>query len=332
MAIAELEAVVRVAWDRDAIAIYADHLQASGDPRGELVAIDLRIDAGDANDAVIARRNELIAQWFGADLPPGIVKYGFVDVNATGAGPDSQLAIALRGPGANYVRSVALVGPPDQLVRALDLLASEPRPWLTTMSIVQWDETKTPTISGERLVASLPELHTLAVDGRRVFGDLVHPNVRSLRVSGFDALSSLGGSGAAWPNLARLDFAFQCHLASAHDDPSKPILAQLLPASRLPVLRTLDLSRNEPGCLDPYTLGGKVDVIAFLDHLAIAEQLEVVHLPSLVRRPRVIAQMAALRELVVHGPARTDLTHPSATVRYEPRLTGDAAKPVRRRR
>lgn len=79
----ELEAAVRVAWDREAIAVYADHLQAIGDLRGELVAIDLRIDEGNVDAAITARREQLIAEWFGAELPPGIVHYGFVDVRAT---------------------------------------------------------------------------------------------------------------------------------------------------------------------------------------------------------------------------------------------------------
>jgi hypothetical protein len=335
MTIADLEAAVRASWDRDAIAVYADHLQAIGDPRGELVAIDLRIDDGDTRDEVLARRNELIAEWFGADLPPGIVRYGFVDVDATGAGPDSQLAIALRGPGASYVRSVAIVGPPDQLVRAHDLLVAEPRPWLTKLVIRQWDEAKTATITNDRIVDATPALHTLAVDGRRVFGDLVHRNVHALRVSGFDAIGGLVGDGARWAGLATLDFAFHCHLAREHADPPEPTLRTLLPAARLPALRALDLSRNEPGHLDPHTLGGAVDLLAFLDGLAIAPQLETLHVP-LRREPdrarHVIARMVALRELVTYGPTNVAVTHPRATVSYVHRpVTPSPPKATRRR-
>jgi hypothetical protein len=138
--IAELELAVRASWDREAIAIYADHLQAIGDPRGELVAIDLRIDEAGADAAVIARRNELIAAWFGADLPPGTVRYGFVDVDATGSTGQLQLTAALRGPGAAYVRSVALAGESPQVAAALALLAERPHPWLTSLTVKQWQE------------------------------------------------------------------------------------------------------------------------------------------------------------------------------------------------
>src|SRR5450755_4371951 len=143
----ELEAAVRVAWDREAIAIYADHLQAIGDPRGELVAIDLRIDEGKVDAAITARREQLIAEWFGAELPPGIVHYGFVDVRATGMRSDSQLAVALRGPGAKYVRSVELAGPHPELVPALEQLVAEPRPWLTRLVVHQWQDQREPTLT-----------------------------------------------------------------------------------------------------------------------------------------------------------------------------------------
>src|SRR5438552_7266092 len=40
----ELEATLRARWDRETLAVYGDHLMSAGDPRGELVALDLRID------------------------------------------------------------------------------------------------------------------------------------------------------------------------------------------------------------------------------------------------------------------------------------------------
>ena len=40
----QLEASLRARWDRETLAVYADHLEAIGEPRGELISIDLRID------------------------------------------------------------------------------------------------------------------------------------------------------------------------------------------------------------------------------------------------------------------------------------------------
>ena len=62
----ELERELAITWSRDHLAVYADHLQALGDPRGELIAIDL---AG-RPAASEGRRAQLVATWL-ADLPAG---------------------------------------------------------------------------------------------------------------------------------------------------------------------------------------------------------------------------------------------------------------------
>ena len=325
----DLEAAVRASWDRESLSVYGDHLMAIGDPRGELVAMDLRIDQEGASPEVIARRNELIAAWFGSRLPPGIVRHGFVDVDATSAEPDSQLAIALGGPGAAYVRSVAIVGPPQLLARSMAMLTEAPRPWLVRLVVRQWDESKAPTIDEatcQRLVAVAPHLAALEVDGRRVFHELVHPRLRALRVSGYDAVASLVGDGAALA-ATRLDFAFHCHFAREHAAPSAPVLRSLLAAGRLPDLVELDLSRNEPGRLEPHTLGGDLDVFSFVDNLALRRRLERLRLPplisaaDLVKLQHALEDMPALRELTVIGAARS-LVHATAAIRFVDRGSG----------
>ena len=319
----DLEAAVRASWDRESLAVYGDHLMSIGDPRGELVAMDLRIDQEGAAPAVVARREELIAAWFGSRLPPGTVRYGFVDLDATGADAAEQAAVALQGPGGAYVRSAAIAGPPDLVARALALLASAPRPWLTRLVVRQWRESGAPTIAAgacAQLVATTPHLASLEVNGRRVFGELVHPGVRALRVSGFDALASLTGEGTALAVTA-LDFAFHCHYAQQHAAPSASVLGGLLPARRLPALVELDLSRNEPGRLEPHTLGGDLNVCAFVDNLALRARLETLRLPPPISSTDVVVlqhallDMPALRELIVVGPAK-ELRHPTAAIRF----------------
>ena len=318
----ELEFAVMARWDREAIAVYGDHLMSIGDPRGELVAMDLRIEQEGASPAVVARRNELIAAWFGDRLPPGIVRYGFVDVDATSATPDSQLALALGGPGAAYVRSVAIAGAAGLVARSIQMLAEAPRPWLTKLVVRQWDESALPTIEDAALAAALPHLAELEVEGRRVFAELAPPRLRTLRISGFDAIA-LGRSGAPLA-VESLDFAFHCHFAREHEAPKAGALRSLLPAARFPALRDLDLSRNEPGRLAPYTLGGDLDVFSFLDNLAVRRQLEELRLPPLIssndlaKLAHALEDMPALRELVVYGVEKR-LAHPTATIRFAKR-------------
>jgi hypothetical protein len=314
----ELEAAVRAAWDREAIAIYADHLQAIGDPRGELVAIDLRIDEGNVDAAITARREQLIAEWFGADLPPGIVHYGFVDVRATGMRSDSQLAVALRGPGAKYVRSVELAGPHPELVPALEQLVAEPRPWLTKLVVHQWQDQREPTLT-HGLVDVLPALTSLEISGRNVLDAPAHPNVQRLRVTGFDAHSALLDSTTIWSALTTLDLAFHCQYTPAPAALTNEQLATLLPARCVPALRELDLSRNGRGVIEPHSHGGAVQLGPFLARYARHPWLSVLHLPRLepdARLQRSLDDLPALRELVVYDtPPNLMPKHRSARMR-----------------
>ena len=302
----ELEAAVRAAWDREAIAIYADHLQAIGDPRGELVAIDLRIDEGNVDAAITARREQLIAEWFGAELPPGIVHYGFVDVHATGMRSDSQLAVALRGPGAKYVRSVELAGPNPELVPALAELVAEPRPWLTKLVVHQWQDQPRATLTRD-LATVMPALTSLELSGRNVIEAPAVPTVQRMRITGMSAHSALLDASTIWSALTSLDVAFHCQYA-----PTEPItnkrLQTLLPARCVPALRELDLSRNDRGMTEPHSLGGEVKLDDFLTRYAGHSSLAHVHLPRVYSADHFKASLEALpalRDLTVYDTART---------------------------
>ncbi|HEY6033549.1 MAG TPA: hypothetical protein VIV58_04795, partial [Kofleriaceae bacterium] len=136
----------------------------------------------------------------------------------------------------------------------------------------------------------------------RVFGQLVHPRVTALVVSGFDALASLSGRGTALP-IDTLDFAF--HRTSLLDHlppPADPLVRALLPAERLPRLRRLDLSRNEPGGHPPHHLGGQIDPFGWLRRTKLA-LLTHLRLPSL----RSEAQLAELEAALVHMPNLVDV-------------------------
>lgn len=308
----DLEAAVRATWDREAIEIYADHLQAIGDPRGELIAIDLRIDDRGPTAELRARRAELSEQLFGAALPPGLVKFGFIDADATGMAPASQLATVLRGPGAMFVRSVALAGTTAQNRIALEQLAAEERPWLTKLVIRQWQETTALTLGNEetkKLFARLPALTTLELEGRRILGNVAHPNVRAITITGFDALAALSDPTRIWPRVAKIDFAFHCQFASQFADPPIELISRLF-AGGLPALEELELSRNEPGHVEPRSLGGELVIPAFALRFSHHPRLAVLALPSLRSEPavatieRLLASLDALREVIVWGPSQ----------------------------
>jgi len=292
----ELERELATAWSRDLLAVYADHLQGTGDPRGELIAIDL---AG-RPAASEGRRAQLVATWL-ADLPAADnvdVDHGFLAIELRN--PDAVEA-ALASKFGPQIRTLTVTGPGDVIAEAVKRIAAHRLPLLARLVLNHGgDVPRTPLVASataDELTAATPYLARLEVNGRRVFGQFVHPHVATLVVSGFDALASLSGRGAALP-IETLDFAF--HRTSLLDHlppPADPLVRALLPADRFPRLRHLDLSRNEPGGHPPHHLGGQIDPFGWLRRTKLA-QLTHLRLPSL----RSEAQLAELQASLVHMP------------------------------
>ncbi len=315
----DLEAALRAKWDRDTLAVYADHLQSLGELRGELIVIDLRIEEDGPLPELVARRKELLAAWL-ATLPPGKVQHGFLDVDATGANPVEQVRAALASPAAPYIRTVAIVGAPKTIREAITILASAPRPGLARIVLRQWDAGTSPTLDAQltrQVFAATPDLDTLELDGHLVCADASHPTLRRARISGSDAIRSLlDHSAATWPALEELDFAFASHIGGR----SGRYEHDLLPQHNLPVLHTLDLSRNEPGFLDPINLGADVDVIGVFTGLRVIRQLRHVRLPGVRRQSlpalrQALPAMTQLEDLAIRGPVR-HLDHPTARISF----------------
>jgi hypothetical protein len=296
--------------DRDIVTVYGDQLQALGDPRGELIAIDLEIEQAGVTPALSQRRAELVETWLGRQRPNGTIRCGFIDLDATSADPVAQVRLAFGGRAARFVRSVTAVGPPKLLRETVAAIAEAPRPFLSRVTLRQWSEREAPTIDAQAvaaLVRATPHLQVLEVDARRLLADLAHPSLRRLRISGFDAIASLPTGQLALPSLVELDLAMQCHLASAKTSPLE-LMFELL-GTHLPKLTTLDLSRNEPGFLDPHTLGGELDIYAMLVKIGCRDQLSSLALPpfpapsTLPLLRAALRSMPALRELAI---ARTN--------------------------
>jgi hypothetical protein len=273
----DLEANLAASFDRDTLAVYADELQSLGDPRGELIALDLQIEAhaDPANPArryryapaeLVARRATLLETWLRALVPSDPtrgwigdhVRFGFLDNLELGAHTteerDRLLAI-LASPVGPYVRGVTIRGATSDLAKTLAVLARMDHPWLARLTLHK--RRAGPTVPDDleaRIIAATPRLTRLELSGHRAFDRFAHPALRELRVDGRASLA--GVSTRAFAGVTLLDLAFGSqddelvYLADEDDNAGVPDdtseLAKLLTTEHLPALRRLDLSRNEP--------------------------------------------------------------------------------------
>ena len=273
----DLEANLAASFDRDTLAVYADELQSLGDPRGELIALDLQIEAhaDAANPArryryapaeLVARRATLLETWLRALVPSDPtrgwigdhVRFGFLDNLELGPlsteARDRLLAI-LASPVGPYVRGVTLRGAASDLEETLAVLARMDHPWLARLTLHK--RAAGPMVESDleaRLIAATPRLARLELSGHRAFDMFAHPALRELRIDGRASLA--GAANRAFAGVTLLDLAFGAQddepvFLPEDDDPAvvpddAGELAKLLTTEHLPALRRLDLSRNEP--------------------------------------------------------------------------------------
>lgn len=303
--IEDLEAQLREGLDRgvdrDIVTVYGDQLQAVDDPRGELIAIDLEIEHSGATPLLARRRGELIDNWLGTQRPNGVIRYGFLELDATSAEPVEQVRLAFGSKAARFTRSVTAVGPPKMLRETVAAIAEAPRPFLSRVTLRMWSEKDTPAIpSTSNFSLATPALKCLEIDARKLFGRFDHPSIQRLRLSGFDAILTLRDAGM--PALVELDLALHCHLATSRDAPPDDLFDRI--GDGMPKLTALDLSRNEPGYLDPHTLGGDTPLFALLHRLGCRDRLERLTLPT----PRDPAHVASVRVALRSMPALREVT------------------------
>jgi hypothetical protein len=301
--LSDIEAALAEHFDEDHLAVYGDCLQQDGDPRGELIALDLR---GSEDDE---RRGELARRWLGDELAEsvlasGAINCGFLELRLAGE-PGYELLNSLYAHRAGaYLRSVTIDGDILAVRTLLAHLAYRTQRWLDDVAI-RCTGTRQNVVDddlAERFVQACPLLRSLEVEGQYVFGSLRHRDLRSLRVTGHTAVGSLRGDGAVdLPALGLVDLAF----ATPLDDDFLPLSpGPMLLRDRFPMLRRLDLSRNEPGLQEPHYLGGRVDAFDFLAGLPVRDQLTHVRMPAL----RSSRQLAVFERAFVDLHALRDLT------------------------
>src|SRR5690349_8732554 len=96
-----LEAALQVEWNPDELDVYADHLLAEADPRGELIALDRKPAPDD--QAWRQRRQAALVRWLGDDAARygHLVQHGFLHELRCGMHApemlDGELGTVVRG-------------------------------------------------------------------------------------------------------------------------------------------------------------------------------------------------------------------------------------------
>ncbi len=281
-------------WDAAHLAVYGDYLMSLGDPRGELIALDL-LGGG---PEVIARKNELLVAWIGEALLARILATGAIECGFVELYVDENpllLADVLASPAGPFLRTLTMRGRGTTVFRMMTALVADARPWLARLAVVQTSPAGAPVARPitHPIASALPRLAELDVTGDDVFSRLAIPQLRTLRITGVAAIAP----PAELPAVIALDVAFG--VPGTHRTPSHAALADLAPPERFPALVRLDLSRNEPGAFAPHNLGLAVDPFAWLCDREIRAQLVDLAIPSV----RTEAQSETLQRALDGMPA-----------------------------
>jgi len=335
-AAAALEArIVADPSDTAAYAVYADWLQRQGDPRGELIALQLAREAELARNpkgrstlktAIAKHVARHAATLFGGlaalvsdvrDLAaePFVWRLGFIHrvVLKTRRGGDLGAIVAevLRHPSGRFVRELAIrCDDIDEAHRVVDALCELAPPTLSELDLLVADE----RLDLDALWPAVARLRRLTVVARAFdLGAVCVPAVErarfaTVRLSG-DNMRSI--AAAPWPVLERLELRF-----GGRFEPSSASLEdvlRLLERTDLPALTHLKLR----GCEHAG------EALTALADSALGRQLVVVDLSY------GNVERASLRKLAVHVtsfPALRELWLPSAVLPEAQQMLAGIAK------
>ena len=316
-----IEAALLASWDRENLAVYGDYLQANGDPRGELIAIDLHVERNGPSDELSARKRALIDAWLGPELAArvlaiGKISVGFVDIRWGLAADELERMLGVNA-FASSLRAIALEDHDPGLRRAIDMICSIRPRWLERFGLARYpdafDEKLQPSIAidddrARAFADATPRLRVLTAAGANAFGELVHPSVRELCLYDYNAIASLLHDGA--PFVATTDIDLQLF-----DVPSESELASLLPACRFPVLRRLDLARNERHHAQVFELLRDHPLVPQLAWLRVPSLRNDAHVDAI---EKIVAQMRGDAELVVARAYANTTRVPSPRITMPP--------------
>lgn len=298
--------------------VYADALIARGDPRGELIALDLHAAQHGETAELAQQRRARAAAWLGPEQRFGEVRFGMLErvtISSERKRPAAGFVAELfASPAAPYLRSVQIDASPKQVAAALALLATRPLPWLRRLAITQESRGPVPRATLEAFAGAAPHLEELSLEGPRVVATPVHPNVRALRIVGGDALVV---GAAAMPSVTEIDLVFDRYCAPA----KRLAFAALLNPRLFPALERLDLSHS-PGTEWAGSL------FAFIHAIESFERIVQLRIPALASDLDAHAAHALLErhprlEIAVAGMHRRSVPDGA----HHPRLRVPATRP-----
>jgi len=244
-----LEAAIdRDPYDSRSYLVYGDWLQEQGDPRGELIAMQIAGE-GDPRIAVAARAFlQRHGERFIGGLAPDswVWRDGFIRYAALGTyGPANHDALPalLEHPSARFLPELAIGFSDFGLQPAIDTLAERLRPALRVLELGAGDPVEHAMLHDigdlERLWPVVPRLSRLTICGQNLtLGELDLPALSRLELWAFSlsAENVRSIAQARWPELAAL--SIRCRRAA------QPILSEfrtLLEHTQLPRLTRLGL-------------------------------------------------------------------------------------------
>jgi uncharacterized protein (TIGR02996 family) len=320
----DLEAALRARPDDATLAVYADYLQAQGDPRGELIALDLTPPAMSTNGLEV-RRGQLLEKWLGddidlqfdrdqqlwyaGDLSSTYATFNCGFISLVLADLDDVVTKLLGTSAGTHLREVSMSGSKELLRPVVDALASRSRPWLQRLAIHRPPIDSSPLLSEARCAAlaqATPSLELLELSGERLMGSFTHPSLRTLAVLGSEAIDLVEGPSV--PSLHTLDYAFAIDRQTPRG---------LVHPSRFPALRRLDFSREEPGALYLFDILGTIEVAPQITHLvvpAIRTNDDHALVQAAIDRMPLLREVEVARAYTSHSPL-LELRHAWARIK-----------------
>ena len=278
--LAEIEAEIQAGWDRDTLDVYADALQASGDPRGTLIALAGR----PSTPELIRTRDRFEAAWLGEfqlarpswmATHTGFVSTSFRDL----AGATSFLSSHL----APFLLRVEVMAPPDECAAILDALASRVHAWCIELTIgftgLHREAVPVPSEIIDRIAEAMPRVTTLRLRERHLLHAPLPSQIEKLVLE----------SPRALVGRPRMPAVTELILPSIHHHERRREGIDLLRPQTFPGLRRLDFKDNE---------GHIGDVLALLEHVEALDRLSWVRLPSL----RSEREVRRVRDLLARAP------------------------------
>jgi hypothetical protein len=280
----------------EAWAVYADELQTRGDPRGELIAIELELDGELPTEE--RERLEVAAAPLREQFTAALAR------RLAGAGIEAGVAATWR---FGFLRSVNVERSFELHERLASVFAGDEARFLCALAIDASPHRQPRKPVGatavDRLARALPCLRTLTLIGREVFESLEHPSLESLHIRGHDAIVELDRVNL--PRLVELEYTLMpgplleqiYRVTDLDPDPYRFTAALHGPA--MPALRRLDLSRNNPGAREysVYREGEDPGVLFEALALDVTSRLEELVLPTATE-----AQIVSAREALARVP------------------------------